>query len=157
MLKNCYVCKQDKELEHFAHANNSKGQDNRAAYCLVCSATLSEREKSAIVTKLWRIRNREQYVRTHENYSLSKSYVISIEKYEEMLREQNNVCAVCGLPPESVTTKTGEVRKLCVDHDHKTGAVRSLLCQNCNIVLGHIEANPERVHLLCEYLKRHRV
>lgn len=44
--------------------------------------------------------------------------------YDRMLAEQHGVCRICGRPPK--------VRRLHVDHDHKTGAVRGLLCFRCN-------------------------
>lgn len=46
------------------------------------------------------------------------------EAYDAMLEAQGGGCAICGNPPKS--------RRLHVDHDHKTGAVRGLLCHRCN-------------------------
>lgn len=155
MIKICYVCKQAKEVEHFGLANNSKGDDGRAAYCIDCSATLTEREKAAIVTKLWRIRNKVKHDKQHKNYSLQKTYGISIDQYNEMLHEQNSVCAVC-FEPSTVMRKDGRIHSLCVDHDHRTGEVRSLLCHTCNTLLGHIEIDPARVQRLLSYLKLHK-
>lgn len=154
--KLCYVCKQVKSVELFSYANNSTGEDNRAAYCMDCSSRLTPREKTAIVTKLWRIRHRERHVKAHKNQSLIKAYGISYEEYEILLQNQSGVCAVCGEPPSSITAKTGETRALCVDHDHQTRKVRALLCHSCNTLLGHIEANPQRIQLLLTYLKEHK-
>lgn len=50
------------------------------------------------------------------------------EEYEAMLQSHGGVCAICGGP--------GGVRGLAVDHDHKTGQVRGLLCGSCNPALG---------------------
>ncbi|MEI8051963.1 MAG: endonuclease domain-containing protein [Actinomycetes bacterium] len=44
--------------------------------------------------------------------------------YEVMLDDQDGGCAICGRPPKT--------RRLDVDHDHKTGKVRGLLCHRCN-------------------------
>lgn len=52
-----------------------------------------------------------------------------------MLNEQDNKCAICKIN-FSVTKKS---LKPHIDHNHKTGVVRGLLCQTCNIGLGHIE------------------
>jgi hypothetical protein len=46
------------------------------------------------------------------------------ELYDRLLGEQGGVCAICGNPPKT--------RRLHIDHDHKTGKVRGLLCHRCN-------------------------
>ena len=50
----------------------------------------------------------------------------------------------------SETTKQG----LCVDHDHKTGQVRGLLCKGCNVALGETKDNVETLKGLIEYVNR---
>src|SRR5438445_350801 len=51
--------------------------------------------------------------------------------YDQLLAEQNGVCAICGCLPT--------YRRLALDHCHETGKIRGLLCTRCNIALGHIE------------------
>jgi radical SAM superfamily enzyme with C-terminal helix-hairpin-helix motif len=53
-----------------------------------------------------------------------KAYGLTIEAYEAILAWQGGVCGICRKPPSS--------RRLAVDHDHVTGAVRGLLCHACN-------------------------
>ena len=60
-----------------------------------------------------------------------------------MLDDQNNQCLGC-FTEFTVTPR--------VDHDHETGAVRGLLCNGCNIVLGHAYDNPEVLKNLANYL-----
>jgi hypothetical protein len=72
-------------------------------------------------------------------------YSLSVEHYDRMLKRQNGACAVCLRPP-----KDGRAR-LCVDHDHQTGAVRALLCNDCNSALGFMRENPEAIHRLAVY------
>ena len=67
---------------------------------------------------------RRKYLRT----SRCRSFGITSEDYDRMFSEQNGVCAICSNPP----TK----RSLHIDHCHKTGKVRGLLCYRCNIMLG---------------------
>jgi hypothetical protein len=55
-------------------------------------------------------------------------------------------CAICGKSPMGK-------RKLSVDHDHKTGRVRGLLCSKCNFAVGLLEDNPERAEALAGYLR----
>ncbi len=72
-----------------------------------------------------------------------------------MLEEQNGVCAICGKPETKIFKN--KVISLAVDHDHKTGKVRSLLCYRCNGVLGLIFENPSLLNKYTEYLNKHRV
>lgn len=61
-----------------------------------------------------------------------KQFDLTTEQYEEMLHAQNSQCAICTQPCSSG-------RRLAIDHNHKTGKVRGLLCTRCNIRLGMIE------------------
>lgn len=73
-------------------------------------------------------------------------YGITEQVYERMKREQKNVCAICGNPPKT--------RALHIDHNHKTGAVRGLLCFHCNYALGRFRDNPARLKAAAAYLER---
>lgn len=148
--KICFHCEKEKNVDLFARANNCTYGDGHAAYCLDCSSTLTPNQKAAIVSKLWRRNN----ARKHKSGVLARAYGITVEQYDEMLKQQNSVCAVCG-EPEKTIRKTGSVQRLCVDHNHETGDVRALLCLSCNTLLGHMEANPKRSRLLVKYLKQH--
>lgn len=68
---------------------------------------------------------------------LKNKYGLSAEDYGHMFAEQNGVCAICHNPEWVTHTKTGKIFSLGVDHNHATGAVRGLLCVNCNKVIGH--------------------
>lgn len=84
---------------------------------------------------------------------IRRQYSITPEKYDRMLQEQNGVCAICH-QPESRTRKN-IVTSLCVDHNHKTGKVRSLLCSRCNTGLGKFMDNPELLQAASNYLNNH--
>jgi hypothetical protein len=56
--------------------------------------------------------------------SLKRRYGITPEQYQKMLDRQGGICAICGRPPKTL--------RLSVDHDHRTGRVRGLLCYQCN-------------------------
>lgn len=81
-------------------------------------------------------------------------YGITGEQYDAMLAEQGGVCAVCGRP-ETRVAKSGAPFTLGVDHDHATGAVRGLLCGNCNFALGAVGDSIAVLRGLIDYLERH--
>jgi hypothetical protein len=76
------------------------------------------------------------------------SYGIGPEKFDSMRRSQNYGCAICKIL-ESECKKS-----LCVDHDHKSGKVRGLLCNKCNLLLGKANDNIETLQSSIDYLKR---
>jgi hypothetical protein len=69
-----------------------------------------------------------------------------------MLEVQNGVCAICKLP-ESRKSRSG-LYTLSVDHDHKTGKVRGLLCHRCNNCLGTLKDDTHILQSAIDYLNR---
>ena len=68
--------------------------------------------------------------------------------YDALFQRQGGACAVCGIRQE---------RHLHVDHDHVTGAVRGLLCNDCNTALGHLHDSPDIILKLLEYILQFRM
>ncbi len=87
---------------------------------------------------------------------LRKSYRISLEDYEAMLSSQNNVCAICKTHRDFMDKKKGIKRSLAVDHDHKTGKVRGLLCHRCNTAIGLFDEALTTVESALNYLRHHK-
>jgi len=83
---------------------------------------------------------------------LRRLYGITKAQYDKMLVQQGGKCAVCG--KDNVCD--GKVVHMSVDHDHETGAVRGLLCNNCNAILGHAHDDPAILVKLVEYLQQSR-
>jgi hypothetical protein len=76
-----------------------------------------------------------------------EKFGITVSDYEAMLRDQNYRCILCG-------SEEWECRDdvLAIDHDHKTGKVRGLLCNSCNLGLGHFRDNPDLLERAQNYL-----
>lgn len=85
------------------------------------------------------------------HYMRQYLYGLSQERYEAMLAEQGARCAICGSEDWP-----GKDRRPHVDHCHKTGAVRGLLCGNCNTGLGQFADDPARLRAAAEYLEAHQ-
>lgn len=64
---------------------------------------------------------------------LKRNFGLSIADFDRMLEKQGGVCAICGRKPPF-----GRIKNLAVDHDHKTGKIRGLLCNKCNSFLGYV-------------------
>lgn len=67
-------------------------------------------------------------------YGLKHTYNLSLEEYNNILKLQGGVCAIC--KKQETRIIKGTIASLCVDHNHKTGKVRGLLCYHCNVGLG---------------------
>ena len=78
-------------------------------------------------------------------YHLGRRYGISAEEADLMLAEQDGLCVIC---------RTAAA--VHVDHDHETGAVRSLLCFNCNGGLGQFRDDPAVLRAAADYVEEHR-
>lgn len=78
-------------------------------------------------------------------------YKITIAQYESMSLKQSGKCAICFASPEDVRYGV-----LCVDHCHKTGKVRGLLCFECNLGLGRFEDKLQIMSNAMDYLKAHQ-
>ncbi|HEX5508926.1 MAG TPA: endonuclease VII domain-containing protein [Pseudolabrys sp.] len=102
------------------------------------------------------VSRRKNFPLYEEDRWLRRRYGINLEQYNAMLAAQNGVCAICKKSETSFDAKTGGIRRLSVDHCHRTKKVRSLLCFRCNSVIGRIEESQEMVKALSEYLLKHR-
>lgn len=71
---------------------------------------------------------------------------MTLLEFEELRQKQGCRCKIC-LAHESETPKG-----LFVDHDHKTGKIRALLCSRCNLALGHVKDDPSLLERLIDYL-----
>ena len=77
-----------------------------------------------------------------------RSYGLTPESYDAMFKSQSGACAIC-----RGQNLNGE--RLAVDHDHKTGTVRALLCQKCNKGIGLFNDSPDILTAAWAYLVRH--
>jgi len=89
-----------------------------------------------------------QYARKH---SLMKWYGITLAEYEEMWAKQKGRCANKNCRRKCDLVGLGKNR-LCVDHDHKTGRIRGLVCHACNVALGLAKDDPAVLQGLIDYL-----
>lgn len=75
--------------------------------------------------------------------TLRTKYGLTTEQYEAMVFSRGGLCDICQRKPQ---------RKLGIDHDHKTGIVRGLLCHNCNVALGLMRDDPGALLAAIRYL-----
>lgn len=115
---------------------NAKTPEQRAKRV---SANLAWREKNRARYNAWsrayHARRRDHF----EEYRLQKTYGISLAEKRAMLKEQRNLCAICN-------RKFKSTKQTHVDHCHRTGAVRGVICGTCNTTLGWYERYSDGIH-----------
>lgn len=79
----------------------------------------------------------------------------NLECYEELLKKQNGVCAMC--KGQNNTTRNGKIKRFNIDHNHKTLEVRGLLCSFCNSLLGYAKDSVEILESAQQYLIKHKI
>jgi hypothetical protein len=92
---------------------------------------------------------RALYVR---EWTLNRKYNIGKVEYDAMLEKQSGACAICCEAEVFINKKTGKLQDYSVDHDHKTGAVRGLLCVRCNRMLGYARDSRDILSRAITYL-----
>lgn len=80
-----------------------------------------------------------------------KSYGLGYEEVKQLRKDQNHLCAICGEKGFMMNSRVKSA--LCVDHDHKTGEIRGMLCHNCNRGLGLFQDSLDRLKSAIAYLE----
>lgn len=94
--------------------------------------------------KRQRAKHAAKYKASDQRKHYRRTYGLTLHQLDDMIAKQHGVCLICGKPPERARYK-----KLQVDHCHRTGRIRGLLCYPCNVFVGHLE---QKLHLLPKFL-----
>jgi len=131
--KRCSKCKQNKPISKFHKCIKSKSgfasqcKDCRAPQGWIYNRTM-RRQRIAL----------KSHVKGH--------YDLTIEEYDQLIKKQNGRCVICdGINADG--------RRLSIDHNHKNGVLRGLLCHHCNTALGLVRDNINVLKNMIEYLQ----
>ena len=108
-------------------------------------------EKSRLASRRSAANTRRDNPRVIKHRKLKSSYGITIEEFENMLNLQSDRCAICSIEFDYSSQSKGPN----VDHDHKTGEVRMILCRFCNNLLGYADDEVEILEQVIKYLDLH--
>ena len=141
--KICTKCKQEKSLSEFY--KHKRYKDGHCHTCKSCAYKQQKeyRQQPKIAEnrkqyyKEYIKTHKEQYKKTQRKSHLGRTFGITPEDYDQMVKDQNNLCAVCGKPETMM--RNGKPIALSVDHNHETGEIRGLLCFLCNSRLAYLE------------------
>lgn len=142
-MKICRKCKQEKSLECFN--KKPKNKSGLEAVCKMCTR---------IRVNIWKAKNKDKVKRHNYYYGRWWKYGLTEEQYIDMLNARENKCAICG-QEETSKNKNGAIKRLSIDHDHRTDEIRGLLCSRCNLILGHAKDDVQILQSAIDYLLRH--
>lgn len=145
-MKICTNCKKSYDSNNFYKQKSLK--DGLTTQCKLCFSIRSKeyRNRKPEILQNWRIKNKEKFREYNTFYKLQNKFNLSKEDYHKMLEKQNYVCKIC----KNIQIKSKAV--LCVDHDHKTGKIRGLLCDLCNKGLGFFKDDCNLLKNAVEYI-----
>lgn len=124
----CPQCGETKDAPEFP--KNRSSRSGYATYCKPCHNEIGKR-------------NRERLHGSARHYHLRRRYGIGAAEVAAMIERQGGVCAICLEKPAAH-----------VDHNHRTGKVRGVLCFGCNGGLGQFQDNAESMRRAIEYVQR---
>jgi len=112
---------------------------------------MKSKEERKEYDRLWHIANRVKKRGYDKKYQakhgrLEKKYGITPEQYIELFNKQEGKCIICN--KHQIEFK----KALGVDHDHKTGKIRGLLCNDCNLGIGYLKDNIIFLQKAIDYL-----
>ncbi|KKM26565.1 hypothetical protein LCGC14_1583510 [marine sediment metagenome] len=109
------------------------------------------KNREKILSRNRKYRQSPEGGRRFKSSRMKAKYGISLDEVEALLEKQNGLCAICQQPEQE--TIRGKYKQLAIDHDHKTGRIRGLLCANCNQGLGRFEDDPARLLAAVQYIQ----
>ena len=128
----CERCRKNLGTCQMSDCTEPKLRGRGHKYCIQHSTESPQRERVQLVR-----RKRE------------REYGVTHDEYLALLEAQGGACAIC--------RNSGQQRALAVDHDHVTSAIRGLLCDRCNPMLGYARDDIAILEAAIEYLKRNQV
>lgn len=151
--RKCDTCKKRKLLARF-HLNLSRWKHGRGYTCVPCARAKARAYGKDPATRARRKAYQSNYYLTtrkkaeNAETQLLNEYGIDFEDWARMYERQGHTCAVCGDPLDFGP-------RTCVDHCHRTGKVRALLCNLCNSALGHSRERVDVLVSLIAYVRHH--
>jgi hypothetical protein len=148
-MRRCQKCKDLKLLNDFFFRN--KKRNLRSSYCKICFQKINRKLVSLDPEKL-KARKKREYkknIRRYLDVDLKRKYGISLEEFEKKEKNQSFLCEICAKP------NSGK-RRFHVDHCHKTGKVRDLLCNHCNRLIAAADEDMNVLLNAIKYLEKHK-
>ena len=166
----CLKCRRDKDRtyklnnpdKHKATANRKRNEDRK----LYREGLTDLEPRANILSREDRKNNPEKHLQWAKDYrertgqyrntmEVCRRLHTTPEHYYEMLENQNNKCAICNEEETRKSRTDGKICALAIDHCHKSGKIRALLCHACNTAIGKFKDNIDLLNSAIRYLQQH--
>lgn len=158
-IKTCSKCKTNKPSSEFYRSGRTS--DGLRSWCKICDLESNKKQRqSPDYNEKKRDRNKRYYAipevrerilekskKYRRRHHLKSKYGLTEKSLSILKKSQDFKCAICLCDFD---------KEPCVDHDHKTGVVRGLLCSDCNLGLGMFKDDPKSLVRASKYLTRER-
>jgi DNA-directed RNA polymerase subunit RPC12/RpoP len=137
MLYTCTQCKKEKSENDFYIRKNRLNSKGRLSECKECTKS----------------RNSKRYKKDPDlinDMRAAKTYGLTLEQVQEMREKSGGICSICNREGKH------HHKRLVIDHDHKTGKVRDLICSTCNSMIGWCGEDTQTLQNLIDYLNRYK-
>lgn len=124
--KKCHACGKTRDIDEFNRCRSRK--DGRSATCRGC------------------------WAKYQADRTMQVKFGMTQAQYDAMLEQQSGGCAICGNRTKMM--HRGRAQRLPIDHCHRTGKVRGILCSNCNNGLGRFKDDTVLLEKAAQYLQR---
>ena len=138
--KDCCVCGIRKSFDSFFNSRNKN--DGKSYRCKACDE---------LARKKWKENNLLSSKLSLRKNNLKSRYGIDLDIYFSMLEKQNNKCAICETKENNVLGNRAKW-SFSVDHNHITGKIRGLLCNQCNRAIGMLKDDAALLRKAADYL-----
>jgi len=131
-------------------------RENDYIRCRLCAYERNRSWEKRNPDKVKKIK-RNNYLRNCSRYaeeSIARQKKISVSHYKELLEKSNGLCGICGQPETRITRKDQSISPLSIDHCHRTGKIRDLLCNKCNRGLGLFDDDEEKLIKASNYITK---
>jgi len=150
-LRKCRECGLEANTENDLNlfVTNRLSKYNKANLCKDCAETQQKeyRKSEEYQQREKQYRQKDSYKNRRKNKDYQNKYGITLKDYDSMLHSQNGCCKICGIHHTKVHFG------LVVDHNHKNGEVRGLLCGKCNTGIGNLQDSIEILQKAITYLE----
>lgn len=153
-MRYCKQCKLNKELSKFIKVKSNK--DGLSLYCNQCLYLKNKKTQDEYAKKHKEEKKQKGKIyrdklgfKILKGKRLKTMYNISMEEYERKYINQNGLCDICG---KSILLNS---QNTCLDHNHNTNQIRSLLCRWCNTGIGFFNEDIETFLKAINYIKKY--
>ena len=140
--RTCNKCGIEQDLEtcfYKTGRKNDTNPNNRHYTCKECTKARLKESKS-------------QSPKRKRELHLLRKFNMTLNDYDQMVERQGDKCALC---PATKPGGRHTDASWCIDHDHVSGKIRELLCNDCNMVLGIVQDSPEHLLRMVKYIFKH--